>query len=732
MLGYSSGQMAPFQQLEDKSLSGIAHLMAWSPRMDLLAVALESGEVVVHRHRWQKVWTRPKPRDDGVGVRALYWKPNGQLLAIAYSDCRVELCHVEQGDVVHRIKTEWPVTGIHWLLDPDRDRVGDVVSQDNHPSELEPLQNLKTARPPPEKVPFNMMLCLSEKMLQLYLHGTLPCGAIQAGDLLCASMSHDAERIFGVNRSGEYIFCCTPLLKEKLDQLQTMAYYDRHINYLDEYLGASMSLLRESWDNIILQMDSKLINFSQGASLSDDLLELVVFGTPSATLRDILLNKVTPKGLQKLSVGVEACYSNLTKVLSRHILPVCHRLFFHVEQMKGLASWKEYALCSISLGTLERLSRSLRSFMLKVLEFQQVSTWNLGNLKTFFRWLSGTALFLTDEGVPESVFRHMEGDLAKVSAYLVCSKENDLTLDQVGQYLSEHPLKMQIHEFGIPILSELGLSEHRKETSLMLEYVQLKESIKGAFEGLGVGFTKDIQPRRLAGPIDIGEDCIHSQLVTETSVLTCIVPSPESQHLIVFRDEEFCVLKFGAFFSTALRTGNEVVEEPKAIVSAQLYSGEVITLLLRDTEHPQVVVLAQFPLSRVEQWKPVGALRADWRLTAIDAGSYIDKMNHRVLDRCPTPVDVSGGQTLAVSGSRNLCCVRVGGRRMRLLEMDVNEDEEDEEDEDETNETGAGRAQSAGGDANSVMMDASRQSQSEDIDVDVVEDAAEGNKENYR
>lgn len=82
--------------------------------------------------------------------------------------------------------------------------------------------------------------------------------------------------------------------------------------------------------------------------------------------------QVTPKGLHKLSVSVEACYSNLTRILSSHVLPVCHRLFFHIEQMKGLASWKEYALCSISLETLEGLSRALRSFVLKVLELHQV------------------------------------------------------------------------------------------------------------------------------------------------------------------------------------------------------------------------------------------------------------------------------------------------------------------------------------------------------------------------
>lgn len=108
--------------------------------------------------------------------------------------------------------------------------------------------------------------------------------------------------------------------------------------------------------------------------------------------------------------------------------------------------------------------------------------------------------------------------------------------------------------------------------------------------------------------------------VTDSHILTCVLPSPESQHMIVFRDESFCVLKFGAFFSPSLRGTGEITEEPKPIISAQLYSGDVITLLLRSTEQTQQVVLAQFPLNRIEDWRPVSSLQADWRFTAVDAG----------------------------------------------------------------------------------------------------------------
>ena len=53
-------------------------------------------------------------------------------------------------------------------------------------------------------------------------------------------------------------------------------------------------------------------------------------------------------------------------------------------------------------------------------------------------------------------------------------------------------------------------------------------------------------------------------------------------------------------------------------------------------------------------------------------------MNHRILDNCS-----AADQILAVSGPRKLCSIRISGRRMRLLEMDVNDDEDEEEEDDQ-------------------------------------------------
>lgn len=71
----------------------------------------------------------------------------------------------------------------------------------------------------------------------------------------------------------------------------------------------------------------------------------------------------------------------------------------------------------------------------------------------------------------------------------------------------------------------------------MLEYVQLKESLNNAFKGLGKGFTADVKPQKLAGPIDIAEDCITSQ---QGTVRTGTVPTCQSSFIFHPNPAHYC------------------------------------------------------------------------------------------------------------------------------------------------------------------------------------------------
>lgn len=42
------------------------------------------GEVLLHRLSWQRVWCL-RPEHESISVMALRWRPDGKLLAVAYS-----------------------------------------------------------------------------------------------------------------------------------------------------------------------------------------------------------------------------------------------------------------------------------------------------------------------------------------------------------------------------------------------------------------------------------------------------------------------------------------------------------------------------------------------------------------------------------------------------------------------------------------------------------------------
>ncbi len=43
------------RQLEERILEDCVSIMLWSPKMDIIAIALETGEVVLYRLNFQKV-----------------------------------------------------------------------------------------------------------------------------------------------------------------------------------------------------------------------------------------------------------------------------------------------------------------------------------------------------------------------------------------------------------------------------------------------------------------------------------------------------------------------------------------------------------------------------------------------------------------------------------------------------------------------------------------------------
>ncbi|KAI9827716.1 MAG: hypothetical protein M1832_004205 [Thelocarpon impressellum] len=79
--------------------------LRYCPTMDLIAVATEEERVFIYRLNGQRVLGLSNNKKEALAVRGLSWKPDGQLLAVAWSDNAVRLINADSSKVVHQIDT---------------------------------------------------------------------------------------------------------------------------------------------------------------------------------------------------------------------------------------------------------------------------------------------------------------------------------------------------------------------------------------------------------------------------------------------------------------------------------------------------------------------------------------------------------------------------------------------------------------------------------------------------
>ncbi|KAI9802111.1 MAG: hypothetical protein M1833_002032 [Piccolia ochrophora] len=116
-----TGQM--LNMIAEKALHQPVKLntMTYCPTMDLIAVATAEERVYVYRLNGQRVLGAGNKQTSPT-VRSLRWKPNGQLLAVAWSDNITRLISADSGKIVHEIRapsTDSPkieVTLLGWAI----------------------------------------------------------------------------------------------------------------------------------------------------------------------------------------------------------------------------------------------------------------------------------------------------------------------------------------------------------------------------------------------------------------------------------------------------------------------------------------------------------------------------------------------------------------------------------------------------------------------------------------
>uniref|UniRef100_M3ZCD1 Anaphase-promoting complex subunit 4 n=1 Tax=Nomascus leucogenys TaxID=61853 RepID=M3ZCD1_NOMLE len=761
-----------FRVVGEKQLPQEIIFLVWSPKRDLIALANTAGEVILlHRlASFHRVWSFPPNENTGKEVTCLAWRPDGKLLAFALADTKkIVLCDVEKPESLHSFSVEAPVSCMHWMeVTVESSVLTSFYNAEDESNLLLPklptlpkkyvsLVSLKLILQISLSSAFNTLVALflirlnilvlggSSGFIELYAYGMFKIARVTgiAGTCLALCLSSDLKSLSVVtevstNGASEvsYFQLETNLLYSFLPEVTRMARKFTHISALLQYINLSLTCMCEAWEEILMQMDSRLTKFVQEknttTSVQDEFMHLLLWGKASAELQTLLMNQLTVKGLKKLGQSIESSYSSIQKLVISHLQSGSESLLYHLSELKGMASWKQkYEPLGLDAAGIEDAITAVGSFILKANELLQVIDSSMKNFKAFFRWLYVAMLRMTEDHVLPELNKMTQKDITFVAEFLTehFNEAPDLynrkgkyfNVERVGQYLKDEDddLVSPPNTEGNQWYDFLQNSSHLKESPLLFPYYPRKSLhfVKRRME--------NIIDQCLQKPADvIGKSM--NQAISNLNFSHFFFPfillknimtifflrwnnKTSNLHYLLFTILEdslykMCILrrhtdisqsvsngliaiKFGSF---TYATTEKVRRSIYSCLDAQFYDDETVTVVLKDTvgREGRDRLLVQLPLSLVYnsedsaeyQFTGTYSTRLDEQCSAIPTRTMHFEKHWRLLESMKA-------QYVAGNGFRKVSCVLSSNlRHVRVFEMDIDDEWELDESSDEEEE----------------------------------------------
>ncbi|KAM9299650.1 anaphase-promoting complex subunit 4 [Gastrophryne carolinensis] len=751
--------MPAFRQVGEKQLPQEIIYMSWSPKRDLIALVNKNGEVLLHRlANIQRVWSLPPNENTGKVVTCLAWRPDGKILAFGLADTRrVVLCDVEKPETLHSFSVETPVSCMHWMeVTEENSMLTSFYKTESESNILPKLPALPknynaTAKIFSEErsdeilkllgdVKLNALVLGEESgQIEIYAYGMYKIATITEvfGSCLGLCLSSDLKSLAVVTELStnitpeiSYFQLDTSLLSLYLPEVTRMARKFTHISTLLQYLKLSLTCMCEAWEEILMQMDSRLTNFVQEknttTSVQDEFMQLLLWGKASPELQALLMNQLTVKGLKKLGQSVESSYSTIQKLVISHLQSGAEALLCHLSELKGMSLWKQkYESLGLDAKAIEDAITAVGSFILKANELLQVIDSGMKNFKAFFRWLYVAMLRMSEDHVLPELNKMTQKDITFVADFLMEHfNEAPELYDQKGKYFNVERVGQYLKDEDDDLLSPPS-TEGNQWFSLLKNSAALKESplLFHSYPDKSLHFVKRqmeaVIDVCLAKPADVIGSAIHQKMCIplyqgSKSEESCprLISLPyvwndksRNLHYVIFRMTDMSESKMFIFRQPTDVTratddllavefhgiiNSSTVQNPEkcqySCLDARFFEDDVLTLILKDNTGMEGKdrILAQLQLSSVysdeETYTPY--IR-DSRKRLEE--QYADIPTHKVSLESPWRLlENMKAQYVCVNGIRKVACVLSSNlRHVRVFEMDVEDDGEPEEDEEE-------------------------------------------------
>ncbi|XP_078714025.1 anaphase-promoting complex subunit 4 isoform X2 [Lampetra fluviatilis] len=526
----------------------------------------------------------------------------------------------------------------------------------------------------------------------------------------------------------------TSLLAANLPEVTKMARKFTHISALLHYQYLTVQSMSGAWEDVLIEMDMGLTNFvkeNPDTSVSNEFMELLLWGTASPELQMLLLNKLTLKGLKKLGHEVESSYYSILKLLTSHLQSGADALLYHLVELKGMAMWRQkYGCLGLREDSVEEAIQIVGSYMLKADELLHVIENSLKNFKSFFRCLYVAMLHMSDETIPPELSKVSQKELMFVASFLKDHFEKEPTLfekkgkyfnvDRVGQYLKDELLltpqdmkhnswvnfvEKSVHLKDSPLLyTNFPTRSLCQMRTLMDENVQQclqqpAEVISGSLcecvEGVLFRHPAREDTRSFCLSFWSDEDAsqqyaVYSVGAVPTSSLILMRTTTDSTRA---RNEIPGSLQLVAleFWGRMKRKRSDRMEDTKSkhrVVDAKFYDGQTLSVLLleEDGGEEKGPLLAQVPFASVyrDQEQQLSLQSCSFKTSLEEQKSSIPVHVVTLVDQWRRMENMKA-RFVSVNGIRNVSCVLSSNlRHVRMFEMDVEEEGEAEEAADES------------------------------------------------
>ncbi|XP_076467809.1 anaphase-promoting complex subunit 4-like [Babylonia areolata] len=647
-----------FKQSDEKHVSTEVYMLVWAPKMDLIALANAHGEVVLHRLSWQKVWTLAAP-SEGDMVGGLAWRPDSKVLAIGYQSGKIRLVDIEKGEILHATEVEGEVTSMSWTehkytadspftsepygedtssdylprLQPLNKNYRDSssVSKDNLDEVVEDSKKLK------DQKELNFLIVGTNKdSVHVIVYGVFPfaqaafmiqdgsqerrvCSAILTDDL--HSLSVVVESTSDESDEIDYYILTfdTTLIMSRHKEVRMLALKYGLICCLVEHLQTTIQQMSEAWEDILTEMDSKLLKFAEEkkksghGTVSNDFLELLLFGLPSTELQNFLLHELTDKGLKKLGFSIETSYSNIQKLVVKHLQAVSQAIMYHLSELRGMAQWfDKFGVLGLDPAAIQEAINAAGTFVLCASDLQQVIDGSIKNFKAFFRWLYVVILRLSKEEIPAELGKINQHQLDFVAEFL---------RDNFSHFIpEEHKLFSEDEQGGREAksvgTSVAGSSSSQKKPRFKMEKVgqYLKREDLAHPSNLGrnpwvqfVGSSAVLKESKVLYPIEGTKSLLQLQDTLESALRAALGGSMET----VSQSLQYSAIYHLFTLTDTVRSSGELQLPPKVCQFTDNTLHHTVTLFTNNYLPHQVFYVLRQPtdVSKVEEEDMIVAIR---------------------------------------------------------------------------------------------------------------------------